>query len=100
MTEKDDAMKEVLPLTLVTSEQPITQITAPSSNPSSCYQSIISLKVPIAETESDAETSEDDDEVDVEQLLNVTSVFSVFFLFSLSILWYLKQNKPSAIVSH
>lgn len=78
-TEKDDAMKEVLPLTLVTSEQPITQITAPSSNATSCYQSITSLKVPIAKAESDTETSEDDEEVDVEQLSKVTSVlFSVF----------------------
>lgn len=73
-TKEDDATKEVLPLTFVTSEQPVTQVTAPSSNPTSYYHNIVSLKVPIAKAESDADSSEDEDQEGVEQLSQVKSV--------------------------
>ncbi|XP_024864430.1 sodium channel protein type 4 subunit alpha B isoform X2 [Kryptolebias marmoratus] len=58
-TEKNNPM-EVLPLTFVTSEQPVGQATALNSNPTSYYHNIVSLKVPIAKAESDTESSEDE----------------------------------------
>ncbi|XP_047427562.1 sodium channel protein type 4 subunit alpha B isoform X2 [Mugil cephalus] len=70
--EKDDiATKEVLALTSLTSNEPESHVKAPSSNhgnSTSNYHIIASLRVPIAEAESDFETpdNEDDDEEEEE----------------------------------
>lgn len=62
--------KEFLNLTFVTSDQPASEVKSLScnhSNLTSNYHNIASLRVPIAEAESDFETPDnDDDDVDNE----------------------------------
>ncbi|KAM9391754.1 sodium channel protein type 4 subunit alpha B [Pholidichthys leucotaenia] len=69
--DKDDqTTKEVLPLTFVTSDQQVSLEKAPMysySNLTSHYHNIASLRVPIAEAESDFETPENEDEEDEEE---------------------------------
>ncbi|XP_041827493.1 sodium channel protein type 4 subunit alpha B-like [Melanotaenia boesemani] len=70
--EEDDGNKEVLALTLMTSDQPLSPV--PSGyqgyhgNLASNYHSITSLKVPIAVAESDHDDDDDDDDEGEEQL--------------------------------
>ncbi|XP_054861324.1 sodium channel protein type 4 subunit alpha B isoform X2 [Amphiprion ocellaris] len=66
--EDDRTTKEVLALTFVASEQPASNVTATSyhDNMTSNYHNIASLRVPIAEAESDFETPETEDEEDEE----------------------------------
>ncbi|KAM4535570.1 sodium channel protein type 4 subunit alpha B [Fundulus diaphanus] len=68
---ESDKSKEVLALTIMTSEQLMAQVPDPRvdvSNLSSYYHNITSLKVPMAEAESDFEMpdNEDDDEEEEE----------------------------------
>uniref|UniRef100_A0A3Q1FTH0 Sodium channel protein n=1 Tax=Acanthochromis polyacanthus TaxID=80966 RepID=A0A3Q1FTH0_9TELE len=67
--EDDRTTKEVLALTFVASEQPVSNVTATSyhDNLTSNYHNIASLRVPIAEAESDFETPETEDEEDEEE---------------------------------
>ncbi|XP_039980046.1 sodium channel protein type 4 subunit alpha B isoform X2 [Xiphias gladius] len=70
--EDDKNTKEVLPLTFVTSHQPVSEVNALScsqGNLTSNYQNINFLRVPIAkaESESDFETPENEDEDEDEE---------------------------------
>ncbi|XP_069021396.1 sodium channel protein type 4 subunit alpha B isoform X2 [Embiotoca jacksoni] len=68
--EEDERMtKEVLALTFVTSDTPVSHVAAPCGNHgnlTSNYHNIASLRVPIAEAESDFETPDDEDDEDDE----------------------------------
>ncbi|XP_070408226.1 sodium channel protein type 4 subunit alpha B isoform X2 [Nothobranchius furzeri] len=62
-SEDDNMTKEVLALTYVTSDQPIVPpSTGSHDNPTSYYCNITSLKVPIAQAESDTDMAEDEEE--------------------------------------
>ncbi|XP_047212611.1 sodium channel protein type 4 subunit alpha B-like isoform X2 [Girardinichthys multiradiatus] len=63
--EEGGKSKEALALTIITLEQPMVQVQTPRidvSNLSSYYQNITSLKVPIAEAESDFEIPDNEDD--------------------------------------
>ncbi|KAM6904663.1 sodium channel protein type 4 subunit alpha B [Xenentodon cancila] len=66
-SEEDNKDKEVLVLTVVASDQPVSQVRATRGdhgNLISNYHNIAFLKVPIAEAESDCETDDDEDDVE------------------------------------
>lgn len=72
-SEDHDKSKEVLALTIMPSDQLEPHVTKGShGNLISSYHNIAFLKVPIAEAESDCETTEneDDDEVEDEQQMS------------------------------
>ncbi|XP_026207010.1 sodium channel protein type 4 subunit alpha B isoform X1 [Anabas testudineus] len=64
-TEEDKTTKEIMALTTVTSDQPVSEVISLSynhDNLTSNYHNITFLRVPIAEAESDFETPEDEEE--------------------------------------
>lgn len=68
--EEGDKSKEALALEIMTSEQPMFKVQVPRGDVcylGSCYQNHASLKVPIAEAESDFEMPEDEDDEDEEE---------------------------------
>ncbi|XP_078017902.1 sodium channel protein type 4 subunit alpha B isoform X2 [Epinephelus lanceolatus] len=65
--DSDNKTKELLALTFVTSDEPLSEVKSLScdrGNLSSNYHNIACLRVPIAEAESDFETPDDDDDDD------------------------------------
>lgn len=67
--EDNRTMKEFLALTFVTSDQQVSEVESPDcnhDNQTSNYHNIASLRVPIAESESDFETPDDEDDEDEE----------------------------------
>ncbi|XP_070780058.1 sodium channel protein type 4 subunit alpha B [Enoplosus armatus] len=68
--EDDRTTKDFLALTFLTSDQPVSEVKSLScnhGNMTSIYHNIASLKVPIAEAESDFETPDNDEDEDEDE---------------------------------